>query len=43
MDKSKKYVFLKSGSIVKLLEKCSFKYHSLTLWEVERIDTGKKW
>lgn len=42
IDTNKKYIFLKSGCIVKPLSKEVYKYKGVTLWQVKRVDTGKK-
>jgi len=42
VSKNNLYTSAKSGSTVRTIEKQKNTYRGLILWEVERIDTGKK-
>ena len=42
IDLKKKYIFSKSGCIVQPISKEIYKYKGVTLWQVKRVDTGKK-
>lgn len=35
-------MFLKSGNMVRVLEKHGHKYYGQVLWEVERVSSGKR-